>query len=79
MVGLRNAEEYHVCIDATGVVSEIAAALGLKLVPYADEIMKLLLHNLQVRPPPISSSAPSAQTGSRTFRSSCRTVKLRGA
>lgn len=46
IVGLRNADEFHVCVDATVVVSEIAAALGQRLFPYADDLMLLLLKNL---------------------------------
>lgn len=46
-LGLKNADEYHVCIQSVGVVSEIAAAMGETLFPYADGIMNQLLRNLQ--------------------------------
>jgi len=59
--GLRNYEEYQVCAVAVGVVGDISRALSVKIVPYCDEIISLLLQDLQnsvlhrsVKPPILS-------------------------
>lgn len=47
MQGLENIDEVYVSRVATGIVSEIAGALGDKLSPYCDRIMERLLRNLE--------------------------------
>ena len=60
-LGLSNYEEHQVCAVAIGVVGDICRALEAKVLPYCDEIVHLLLHNLQnpnlnrnVKPPILS-------------------------
>merc|ERR1719201_1222852 len=60
-LGLSNYEEHQVCQVAVGVVGDICRALEVKLLPYCDEILQLLLKNLQsqklnrnVKPPILS-------------------------
>ena len=60
-LGLSNYEEHQVCAVAIGVVGDICRALEAKVLPYCDEIVKLLLQNLQnqslnrnVKPPILS-------------------------
>jgi len=60
-LGLSNYEEHQVCAVAIGVVGDICRALELKVLPYCDEIVHLLLRNLQnpalnrnVKPPILS-------------------------
>ncbi|RVE45161.1 hypothetical protein evm_010184 [Chilo suppressalis] len=45
-VGLKNHQEYQVCIAAVGVTGDICRALKSKVLPYCDEIIYLLLENL---------------------------------
>ncbi|XP_039764769.1 importin subunit beta-1 isoform X1 [Pararge aegeria] len=45
-VGLKNHQEYQVCIAAVGVTGDICRALKSKVLPYCDEIIVLLLQNL---------------------------------
>jgi importin subunit beta-1 len=61
MEGLRNQEEYNVCAVAVGVVGDACRSLEVKLTPFCDEIVTLLLQNLQnphlnrcVKPPVLS-------------------------
>lgn len=49
-IGLKNHEEYQVCISAVGLIGDICRALKSKVSEYCDEIMVLLLENLGVRP-----------------------------
>jgi len=44
--GLRNVEEYQVCIAAVGLMGDLCRALSTKVLPYCDETMMLLLENL---------------------------------
>jgi len=60
-LGLSNYEEHQVCAVAIGVVGDICRALEVKVLPYCDEIISLLLRNLQnpalnrnVKPPILS-------------------------
>jgi len=60
-LGLSNYEEHQVCAVAIGVVGDICRALEVKVLPYCDEIVQLLLRNLQnpnlnrnVKPPILS-------------------------
>ena len=60
-LGLSNFEEHQVCAVAIGVVGDICRALEIKVLPYCDEIVHLLLRNLQnpalnrnVKPPILS-------------------------
>lgn len=60
-LGLSNYEEHQVCQVAVGVVGDICRALEVKILPYCDEIVALLLRNLQnstlnrnVKPPILS-------------------------
>eukprot|EP01126_Amoeba_proteus_P036009 TRINITY_DN3649_c0_g2_i6.p1 TRINITY_DN3649_c0_g2~~TRINITY_DN3649_c0_g2_i6.p1 ORF type:complete len:720 (-),score=104.18 TRINITY_DN3649_c0_g2_i6:126-2285(-) len=59
---LQNSAEYQVCCVAVGLVGDISRALGLKLLPYCDQIITILLRNLQskdlersVKPPILSA------------------------
>ncbi|XP_041984878.1 importin subunit beta [Aricia agestis] len=45
-VGLKNHQEYQVCISAVGLTGDICRALKNKVLPYCDEIITLLLENL---------------------------------
>ncbi|CAH0603076.1 unnamed protein product [Chrysodeixis includens] len=45
-VGLKNHQEYQVCIAAVGLTGDICRALKSKVLPYCDEIILLLLENL---------------------------------
>ncbi|XP_060517733.1 importin subunit beta isoform X2 [Cylas formicarius] len=45
-LGLKNHQEYQVCVTAVGLTGDIFRALKLKALPYCDEIMTLLLENL---------------------------------
>ncbi|XP_074032733.1 importin subunit beta Fs(2)Ket isoform X2 [Leptinotarsa decemlineata] len=45
-LGLKNHQEYQVCGTAVGLTGDIFRALKLKVLPYCDEIMTLLLENL---------------------------------
>jgi len=61
MLGLKNYEEYQVCAVAVGVVGDVSRALNVKMVPYCDEIVSVLLQDLQnphlhrsVKPPILS-------------------------
>lgn len=44
--GLKNHAEYQVCSAAVGLVADITRGLGIKMLPFCDEIMTLLLENL---------------------------------
>lgn len=46
LMALKNHAEYQVCIAAVGLVGDLSRALGLKVLPYCDEIMMVLLENL---------------------------------
>jgi importin subunit beta-1 len=61
MLGLKNYEEHQVCAVAVGVVGDISRAITVKVAPYCDEIVSLLLQDLQnpllhrnVKPPILS-------------------------
>ncbi|KAK4879043.1 hypothetical protein RN001_007189 [Aquatica leii] len=45
-IGLKNHQEYQVCCTAVGLTGDIFRALKLKVLPYCDEIMVILLENL---------------------------------
>ncbi|GBP12370.1 Importin subunit beta-1 [Eumeta japonica] len=45
-MGLKNHQEYQVCIAAVGLTGDICRALKTKILPYCDEIILLLLENL---------------------------------
>lgn len=45
--GLRNFQEYEVCTIAVGVVGDVSRALGVKVIPYCDDLVAILLQNLQ--------------------------------
>ncbi|CAH0389883.1 unnamed protein product [Bemisia tabaci] len=45
-LGLKNHAEHEVCGAAVGLVSDICRALKIKILPYCDEMMTLLLENL---------------------------------
>lgn len=45
--GLKNVEEYQVCTVAVGVVTDLCRALGNKLLPLCDDIVRSLLDLLQ--------------------------------
>ncbi|XP_035206788.1 importin subunit beta-1-like isoform X2 [Stegodyphus dumicola] len=45
-LGLKNHAEYQVCSAAVGLTGDICRALSLKVLPYCDDIMTLLMENL---------------------------------
>ncbi|XP_055682052.1 importin subunit beta isoform X1 [Lutzomyia longipalpis] len=45
-MGLKNHQEYQVCCAAVGLTGDICRGLKLKVLPYCDEIMMLLMENL---------------------------------
>ncbi|XP_050418166.1 importin subunit beta-1 isoform X2 [Patella vulgata] len=45
-VGLQNYAEYQVCLASVGVVGDLSRALGLKILPLCDDLMRALLVNL---------------------------------
>ncbi|CAF4758012.1 importin subunit beta-1 isoform X1 [Pieris napi] len=45
-VGLKNHQEYQVCVAAVGLTGDICRALKIKVLPYCDEIIYLLMANL---------------------------------
>lgn len=47
-MGLKNHSEYSVCCAAIGLTGDISRVLKVKILPYCDEIMNLLLENLSV-------------------------------
>nr|XP_054750188.1 importin subunit beta-1-like [Lytechinus pictus] len=46
-IGLKNYEEYQVCLAAVGLVGDICRALNKEVHPYCTQIMTLLLENIQ--------------------------------
>lgn len=61
-MGLRNFEQYQVCIVTVSVVGDLCRALQQQLLPYCDGIVTLLLQDLQsnelhksVKPPILSA------------------------
>jgi importin subunit beta-1 len=59
--GLSNYEEHTVCSVSVGVVGDISRAINIKILPYCDEIVTILLQDLQnpllhrnVKPPILS-------------------------
>jgi importin subunit beta-1 len=46
IVGLKNYAEYQVCSAAVGLIGDICRAIGIKVLPYCDELMTVLLENL---------------------------------
>lgn len=47
-LGLKNYQEYQVCVAAVGLVGDICRALNKEVLPYCPQIMTLLLENIQV-------------------------------
>lgn len=45
-MGLKNHQEYRVCIAAVGLTGDMCRGLKVKILPYCDDIMTLLLENL---------------------------------
>lgn len=45
--GLKNYEQYQVCIVTVGVIGDLCRALEKKLLPFCDAIVTVLLENLQ--------------------------------
>lgn len=46
LVGLKNYAEYQVCLAAVGLVGDLCRALGMKMLPFCNELMMMLLENL---------------------------------
>ncbi|GIY74129.1 importin subunit beta-1 [Caerostris darwini] len=46
VVGLKNHAEYQVCTAAVGLTGDICRSLSMKVLPYCDEIMTMLMENL---------------------------------
>jgi importin subunit beta-1 len=44
---LTNWQDYQVCNIAVGVVGDVARAIGIKLIPYSEKLVSLLLSNVQ--------------------------------
>lgn len=47
-MGLKNHQEYQVCCAAVGLTGDICRGLKMKILPYCDEIMTLLLEDLSL-------------------------------
>lgn len=47
-MGLKNHSEYAVCCAAVGLTGDICRVLKVKILPFCDEIMHLLLENLSI-------------------------------
>ncbi|KAF8069441.1 KPNB1 [Scenedesmus sp. PABB004] len=45
-MGLMNHAEWQVCLSTVGVLGDVARNVESDLLPYCDEIMQLLIHNL---------------------------------
>lgn len=45
-MGLKNHQEYQVCCASVGLTGDISRGLKIKILPYCDDIMTLLLDNL---------------------------------
>lgn len=45
-LGLKNHSEYQVCQAAVGLTGDICRALSLKVLPFCDDIMMMLMENL---------------------------------
>ncbi|XP_054707548.1 importin subunit beta-1-like [Uloborus diversus] len=45
-LGLKNHAEYQVCSAAVGLTGDICRALSMKVLPYCDDIMTMLMENL---------------------------------
>jgi len=48
IMGLKNHEEYQVCMASVGIVGDLCRALETNVAPFIDEIMQLLLEILSV-------------------------------
>ncbi|XP_067687629.1 importin subunit beta-1-like isoform X2 [Haliotis asinina] len=46
-IGLKNYQEYQVCVAAVGLVGDLCRALGSKVFPYCNDLMLLLMENLR--------------------------------
>ena len=46
VMGLKNHQEYQVCLTTVGLVGDICRAVGNRIQPYCDEIMTILIENL---------------------------------
>ncbi|KAK7111932.1 hypothetical protein V1264_011476 [Littorina saxatilis] len=46
LLGLKNYAEYQVCLAAVGLIGDMCRALGLKMLPFCNELMMVLLENL---------------------------------
>jgi len=44
---LQNYEDYHVCSVAVSIISDLCSSLGVKILPYCDQIANHLLNNLK--------------------------------
>lgn len=74
IAGLRNYEEFQICSAAVGVVGDLTRALNMKMLPYCDEIVSILLQDLQspqlnrsVKPPILSCFGDIALAIGREF------------
>merc|ERR1712000_60297 len=45
--GLNNVEEHQVCTVSVGVIGGLCRALGAEMLPYCDDIVRILLELLQ--------------------------------
>ncbi|GFR15691.1 importin subunit beta-1 [Trichonephila clavata] len=45
-LGLKNHAEYQVCSAAVGLTGDVCRALAIKVLPYCDDIMTMLMENL---------------------------------
>jgi len=44
---LKNYQDYHVCSVAVSIVSDMCSSLGVKMVPFCEDIVNALLQNLR--------------------------------
>ncbi|XP_076458864.1 importin subunit beta-1-like [Babylonia areolata] len=46
LVGLKNHAEYQVCLAAVGLIGDLCRSLSIKILPFCNELMMVLLENL---------------------------------
>lgn len=80
-MALKNHQDYQVCAVAIGLVGDIARSLKMKIIPFCDEIMMLLMENLSnpnihrdVKPQVLSVFGDIALSIGTDFRTYLNTV-----
>lgn len=81
-MGLMNHQEWQVCLSTVGVLGDISRNVETDLLPYCDEIMQLLIHNLgsndvhrSIKPQILSTFGDLALVLGDSFEKYLETVK----